>query len=69
MTRIRTFHRWTSYFFVLTTIVTFAVLMLNAALDWVSYVPLLPLALLMITGICMWFVPYLAKRRAERAAS
>ena len=34
---------------------------------WVSYVPLLPLFVLMGTGVYMWFLPTIARRRARRA--
>ncbi|MEV0217044.1 hypothetical protein [Micromonospora sp. ALFpr18c] len=30
---------------------------------WVSYVPLLPLALLLFTGLYLFALPYLSKRR------
>jgi|GEM_PF-3941898 len=30
---------------------------------WMSYAPLLPLALLAITGIYLFALPYMAKRR------
>jgi hypothetical protein len=35
---------------------------------WVSYVPLLPLALLFFTGLYLFALPYTAKWRASRTA-
>ncbi len=60
---IRQFHRWTSVFFVLSVIVTSIALAQAEPIVWMSYVPLLPLALLALTGIYMFFQPYAAKWR------
>jgi len=60
---IRQFHRWTSVFFVLSVIATSIALAQAEPIVWMSYVPLLPLALLALTGIYMFFQPYAAKWR------
>jgi hypothetical protein len=60
---IRQFHRWTSAVFVLSVIATTIALTQPAPIMWMSYVPLAPLALLAITGIYMFVLPYLPKRR------
>jgi hypothetical protein len=60
---IRQFHRWTSFVFVLTVIATTIALAQAEPIMWMSYVPLAPLALLAITGIYMFFLPYAAKWR------
>jgi hypothetical protein len=65
---IRQFHRWTSIVFALVVVAIFA--MLGAGqqpAQWIYYVPLLPLSLLAITGLYMFFLPYVAK--ARRAGS
>lgn len=59
----RQFHRWTSAFFVLSVIATSIALAQAEPIMWMSYVPLLPLALLALTGISMFFQPYAAKWR------
>ena len=59
---IRQFHRWTSAAFVLAVIAT-SISIAQKGPMWMSYVPLLPLALLAITGIYMFFLPYVARRR------
>ena len=43
-------------------------LTVDSSVVWVSYVPLLPLFVLMGTGVYMWFLPQLARRRARRSA-
>lgn len=47
----------------MTTIVTAVVLAQEDPVVWVSYVPLFPLALLLITGLTMYTQHYLARRR------
>ena len=65
---VRQAHRWFSIAFTLAVIATFVALAQEKPVVWVSYVPLLPLFVLMGTGVYMWFLPYTAKRRARRAA-
>ncbi|MEQ1490773.1 MAG: hypothetical protein ABL932_09535 [Terricaulis sp.] len=62
---IRQFHRWTSALFVLSVIATTIALAQPTPIMWMSYVPLLPLALLSLTGIYMFFLPYAAKLRRK----
>jgi len=63
---VRQFHRWMSVAFTLAVVVTTIALSRENPVIWVSYVPLLPLALLFITGVYLFVLPYLAKRRAGR---
>ena len=64
---IRQFHRWVSAAFVVSVIFT-TVAQAQKGPMWVSYVPLAPLALLAITGIYMFFLPYVARRRGAQRA-
>lgn len=64
---IRQFHRVVSMVFTATAVFTAVALTVDSSAVWVSYVPLLPLFVLMGTGICMWLLPQLARRRAHRA--
>ena len=64
---IRQFHRWTSVAFVLTVIATTVALAQEEPVMWMSYVPLLPLALLALTGVYMFVLPYAAKWGGRRA--
>lgn len=61
---IRQFHRWTSAAFVLSVIATTIALSQARPIMWMSYVPLAPLALLALTGIYMFFLPYTKRRNA-----
>jgi hypothetical protein len=63
---MRQFHRWVSIVFVLTVIANFVALGLGGGTPpppWITYAPLLPLFLLMITGLYLFALPYLGRRR------
>jgi len=63
---VRQIHRWLSIAFTLTVIVTFVALAQEKPIVWVSYVPLLPLALLLFTGLYLFALPYATKWRGRR---
>ena len=63
---IRQSHRWLSMIFTATVIVTFIALAQKEPIVWVSYVPLLPLALLLFSGLYLFALPYVAKWRGAR---
>ena len=63
---IRQIHRWLSIIFTVTVIVTFVALAQAEPIVWVSYVPLLPLCLLLFTGLYLFVLPYAAKWRSGR---
>jgi hypothetical protein len=65
---VRQIHRWLSIAFTVAVIVTFIALAQKEPIVWVSYVPLLPLALLMLTGLYMFVLPYATKWRSGRGA-
>lgn len=60
---IRQLHRWLSIIFTITVIANFAVRARGEPPAWVTYSPLLPLALLLLSGLYLFVLPYLAKRR------
>ncbi|MEU7480732.1 hypothetical protein AB0A63_32490 [Lentzea sp. NPDC042327] len=62
--RMRRFHRVVSMVFMVTVVFTAVALTVDSSVVWVSYVPLLPLFVLMATGVTMWFRP---RRRAAQA--
>ena len=65
---IRQIHRWLSIAFTLTVIANFVVIgMGQKETSWVTYSPLPPLFLLMFTGLYLFLLPYLAKRRQGKA--
>jgi hypothetical protein len=70
-TGIRQFHRWTSIAFTATVIANFVAMSQGAPPAWVTYSPLLPLALLFFTGLFLFVQPYVTKwrSRGENASS
>lgn len=67
---IRRIHRWLSIVFTLTVIANFVALAIGRGQQppaLVTYSPLLPLALLMFTGLYMFVLPYAAKWRKPSA--
>jgi hypothetical protein len=68
-TWIRQIHRWIAIAFTVTVIANFVAMGLGEPPAWVVYSPLLPLFLLLFTGLYMFVLPYTVKRRSERGAS
>ena len=60
---IRQLHRWLSIVFTLAVIATAIALAQKEPLIWMSYMPLLPLALLAVTGLYLFVLPYVARKR------
>lgn len=61
---IRKFHRWMSVLFTVSVVVTLIALQQAKPTVWMSYVPLLPLALLLFTGLYLFALPYFSCGRA-----
>jgi hypothetical protein len=66
---IRQTHRWLSIAFTLTVIANFVAMTQGPPPAWVTYSPLLPLALLLFTGLYLFVLPYATKWRSARSAS
>ena len=66
-TWIRQVHRWLSIIFTATVIANFVAMALGEPPTWVVYSPLLPLFLLLFTGLYMFALPYFAAGDAGRA--
>ena len=71
--RIRQTHRWLSIAFTVTVIANFVAMAQGEPSVWVTYSPLLPLALLLFTGLYLFVLPYATSGAAgdaptERAA-
>ena len=64
--RTRQIHRWTSIVFTVTVIANFVAMALGggAPPPWVTYSPLLPLALLLFTGLYLFALPYAIRWRS-----
>lgn len=63
---IRQTHRWVSIAFTATVIANFAAMTRGQPPAWVTYSPLFPLALLLLTGLYLFVLPYIAGRRSAR---
>lgn len=63
---IRQSHRWLSIIFTATVIANFVALtQAEGAMPppWITYSPLPPLAFMLLTGLYLFALPYIAKRR------
>lgn len=65
---IRQIHRWVSIVFTLTVIANFVALSQGVPPPWITYSPLLPLAILLFSGLYLFVLPYIARARTRRAA-
>jgi hypothetical protein len=65
---VRQTHRWLSIIFTLTVIANFVDMAVRPGQPpgLVTYSPLLPLALLLFTGLYLFVLPYVTRRRSER---
>ena len=63
---VRQIHRWLSIVFTVTVIANFVALAQGTPPPWVTYSPLPPLALLLLTGLYLFVLPYTARRRGGR---
>ena len=62
---IRQGHRWISMAFTLTVVANFVARIWGEPPMWLTYSPLLPLFLLLFSGLYLFALPYFAKGRAE----
>jgi hypothetical protein len=60
---VRQIHRWLSITFTLFVIANFIVLGKGQIAFWVGVLTLVPLFLLLLTGLYLFVLPYLNKRR------
>lgn len=67
---VRQIHRWVSMIFtVAVIIVTIVVLVQEQPAEWVYLSPLLPLALLLLTGLYLFALPYRTRRQSGQRAA
>ena len=66
---VRQTHRWLSVVFTVTVIANFVARGMGQKepAAWVTYSPLFPLALLLLSGLYLFVLPYATKRRSGRA--
>jgi hypothetical protein len=67
--RIRQVHRWLSIAFTVTVIANFVAMARGSGMPapWVTYSPLLPLALLWFTGMYLFVLPHASRWRSARS--
>lgn len=63
---VRQIHRWLSIAFTLAVVANLAVMGQDAPPIWVGFLALLPLALLLFTGLYLFALPYTARWRSQR---
>jgi hypothetical protein len=65
---IRQTHRWLSMAFTVTVIANFVAMAVGTPPAWMVYSPLLPLFLLMFSGLYMFVLPYASRGSSGRHA-
>ena len=60
--RVRQTHRWTALAFTVAVVVNIAAMGMEQPPVWVYLLALLPLALLQVTGLYLFVLPYAARR-------
>lgn len=65
----RQVHRWMSVLLTATVVLNFAALALGEPAPWVYVLPLPPSALLLLTGLYQFALPYAARWRGTRRLS
>ncbi|GAA3776738.1 hypothetical protein GCM10022225_75860 [Plantactinospora mayteni] len=63
---VRQLHRWLSVAFTLSVVVATVAVAQQEPAAWVFYLPLLPLALLLFTGLYLFVLPYATRWRGGR---
>lgn len=63
---IRQSHRWLSIAFTLAVVANFVAMTQGPPPDYVTYSPLLPLFLLLFSGLYLFVLPYAARWRRAR---
>jgi hypothetical protein len=65
---VRQIHRWLSIAFTVAVIINIVALGEKEPAVWVGLLALLPLALLLLTGLYLFVLPYATNRRSARGA-
>ena len=63
---VRQIHRWLSIAFTVAVIINIVALVREQQAIWVGFLALLPLALLLLSGLYLFALPYTAKWRNNR---
>ncbi|UCI27736.1 hypothetical protein [Mesorhizobium sp. B2-8-5] len=65
---IRQLHRWLSIIFTVTVIANFAAMAMGPPPAWIVYSPLIPLFLLLFSGLYMFVLPYAVRWRSQQTS-
>jgi len=65
---VRQSHRWISLFFTLAVAANFAAMAVGEPPEWIVYMPLPPLFLLLFSGLYLFALPYVQRRRSRQSA-
>lgn len=63
---IRQAHRWVSIAFTVAVIINLVALWQQQQAVWIGLLALFPLILLLLSGLYLFALPYLARRRGQR---
>lgn len=61
--RIRQIHRWLSLAFIVAVLMNIGAMIIGSQAVWIGLLALVPLIPLMLTGLYMFALPYLGRRR------
>lgn len=61
----RQLHRWASLVFTLAVVANFVSMIGEAPPEWIAYLPLPPLFLLLFTGLYLFVLPHVSRRRGR----
>lgn len=62
---VRQSHRWLSMIFTVAVVANFAAMAIGPVPAWITYSPLPPLFLMLLSGLCLFALPY--TRQGRRA--
>jgi hypothetical protein len=62
---LRQAHRWLAILFTLTVIANFVAMAVGTPPMWIVYSPLPPLFLMLLSGLYMFFLPYMRKAKEQ----
>ncbi|TPI26754.1 hypothetical protein FJ414_29875 [Mesorhizobium sp. B3-1-6] len=65
---IRQLHRWLSIILTVTVIANFVAMAMGPPPAWIVYSPLIPLFLLLFSGLYMFVLPYAVRWRSEQTS-
>jgi hypothetical protein len=65
---IRQLHRWLSIVFTVAVIINIVALAQEEPAVWVGFLALLPLSLLLLTGLYLFVLPYAVKKGSRQCA-